>query len=76
MDESSESAAQRTADFNLYFRVMSEGLGAPAFLTPEQFAEELEAIAMHTSSPALREKCLRDMHRFGGAAPLSAANAK
>lgn len=71
-----DAAKQREAEFNLYFRLMSEGLGAPAFLTPEQFAEEIEAIAMYTSSPALREKCLRDMHRFGGAAPLSAANAK
>lgn len=69
------TADQRTAEYNLYFRVMSEGLGAPAFRTPEEFAEELWAIAEYTSSSALREKCLRDMHRFDGAAPM-AANAQ
>lgn len=69
---SMSSADQLTAEFNLYFRTMSEGLSTR---TPEEFSEELEAIAMYTVSPALREKCLRDMHRFDGAAPM-AANAK
>lgn len=51
-----------------YFRIISKDNG----LTPQECREELEAISMYTTSPALRAKCLAEMDRCD--VPMLAAN--
>ena len=61
MDEFRDAAERRTAEYNLYFRIVSDGLSDS---TVQEFQDELEGLAMRTVSPALRAKCLADMHRY------------
>lgn len=73
MDVFEDEARQREAEYNLYFRVVSEGLTTR---TAQEVHDELEAIVMYTSSPALREKCKTEMARFAGAVVPLAANGR
>ena len=57
------SSDQRTAEYNLYFRLMSEGL---ANRSAVEFHDDLETIAENAIDPALREKARKEMLRYGG----------
>lgn len=70
---SESEALELSEDSNLYFRIVSEGLTTR---TVQEFRDELEGIAMHTASPALRQKCREDMDRFGEVVTLTVANGR
>ena len=73
MDVFENEARQREAEYNLYFRIVSEGLTTR---TAQEVREELDAIAMYTTSPALREKCKTEMARFSDVVVPLAANGR
>ena len=62
---------QRTAEYNLYFRLMSEGLTTRDVV---EFRDEMEQLAIHAVDPKLRQKAAQEIDRYGRGHTATAAN--
>jgi hypothetical protein len=67
------TAALRAAEYNRYFRIMSEGVVGK---TVEEYRDEMEQLAMHCADPALRKKCEQEISRYDGLPFAIAANSR